>query len=74
MPKMNYVVTIPGTCQWSIDVVAFTEKEAIELACKKLEDNADLEPNDNPEPDFHDAEILMVEEIKEAPVGHDGEP
>jgi hypothetical protein len=73
--RVKWEVQIPGHCVWTVEVEAASAEEALEIACKKVEDNADLEADDNPEPEFSDAEIVGWEPIEETqPVGHDGEP
>jgi hypothetical protein len=64
---VEWEVNIPGNCVWTVMVQAITPEEAVALAVKKLEDDTSIEPDDNPEPEYSDAEIVAWEPIKEAP-------
>jgi hypothetical protein len=74
--KVEWEVQIPGHVTWTMKVEAVTQEEAIAVASARLDADVGLEPDDNPEPEFSDAEIMGWEEINTSPeaVGHDGEP
>lgn len=72
--KVRWTVQVPGHVVWTIDVDALTPEEAIAVANHKVSEDTDMQPDESPEPEYSDTDILEWSEIPEQPVGHDGQP
>ena len=64
--KVRWEVAIPGKVTWTFHIECFTKEEALAVAISRMENNLDLKPDDEPEPDYGDAEIMAWEDLDPA--------
>lgn len=62
--KVRWEVQVPGNCIWTVYVDCLTKEEAYAQARARLEADTSIEPDNEPEPEYSDAEIVGWEDIE----------
>jgi hypothetical protein len=65
--KVKWEVQVPGRVTWTLEVECVTPEEAVAIAIGRLENDVDIKPDDEAEPDMEDAEVMGWSDIEAKP-------